>query len=208
MGTAAATVAAAAIGYLLGTAPSADVASALSRRRDPDRPAVRAAGSGNPGALNTMHVLGRGWGVAVMLADIAKGAGAAAVGAALGSGTAAAAGATAAVVGHVVPVWTRGRGGKGVATYAGGALTIVPAAVPAALLAGALALVGTRRARHAAAAAAVTLVGAAALWWITGWANAWGPDAGAATFMFAAAGAAIVVSRFAWSAKPAVSSKP
>lgn len=54
--------------------------------------------------------------LAVMAADIAKGAGAVLM---LGSGPAAVAAGVAAVVGHVYPVWLGFKGGKGVATASG-----------------------------------------------------------------------------------------
>ena len=73
-------VAASAVGYLLGTVPSADVAARLATRGSTD---LRDEGSGNPGAVNAIGVLGTGWGLGVMAADIAKGAAASVVGAAI-----------------------------------------------------------------------------------------------------------------------------
>jgi len=52
-------IAAATTGYALGTIPSADVAARLATRGATD---LRDAGSGNPGAVNAMAVLGKGWG--------------------------------------------------------------------------------------------------------------------------------------------------
>ncbi len=63
-------VVATAAGYFAGSIPSADIANRLARRGVGD---LRTAGSGNPGALNTATVLGTRWGVAVLIADMAKG---------------------------------------------------------------------------------------------------------------------------------------
>uniref|UniRef100_UPI0037503960 glycerol-3-phosphate acyltransferase n=1 Tax=Ilumatobacter sp. TaxID=1967498 RepID=UPI0037503960 len=58
------TVIAALAGYLLGTMPSADIATRLASSPVAD---LRTAGSGNPGALNTATVLGARWGAAVLV---------------------------------------------------------------------------------------------------------------------------------------------
>jgi len=109
--------------YLLGTFPTALL---VTRRRgvDPTR-----AGSGNPGATNVARTSGRRAGAATLAGDVAKGAIAAGVGWAAGGHGLGLACGLAAVVGHVLPV-TRGfRGGKGVATAAGMALVLYPAAM-------------------------------------------------------------------------------
>ena len=88
---------------------------------------VRAHGSGNPGATNVGRLLGRGWGLAVLVADILKGAlpvfllripasewdppGRFAL-------------VLAVVLGHVWPVTAGFRGGKGVATLVGATLAL------------------------------------------------------------------------------------
>lgn len=87
---AAATIAAA-WGYLTGSIQSADAATRLAGRRGTD---LRVAGSGNPGALNAAAVLGPRWGVAVLVADMAKGAAAGAIGRLLGGPAGAYAAAT------------------------------------------------------------------------------------------------------------------
>ena len=116
--------AAAALGYLAGTIPSADVATRLAIGGDTD---LRRTGSGNPGAVNAMAVLGRGWGYGVMAADVGKGALAAGAGRLVGGGDGAHVAGTAAVVGHCFPVWNGFRGGKGVAASAGQCLATFPA---------------------------------------------------------------------------------
>src|SRR5215210_914129 len=107
------TVAAAAAGYLLGTIPSAGVVAWLATRGEIN---LREAGSGNPGAINAIKMLGTRWGLVVLVADIAKGAAAGLLGLAIGGDPGAYAAATAAIAGHIFPVWSGFRGGKGVAT--------------------------------------------------------------------------------------------
>jgi glycerol-3-phosphate acyltransferase PlsY len=107
--------------YLLGTFPTARLAT---RRRGVD---PTAAGSGNPGATNVYRTAGRRAGVLTLAGDVIKGAGAAALGWAIGGHGLGVACGVAAVVGHVAPL--RGfRGGKGVATVAGMALVLFPLA--------------------------------------------------------------------------------
>jgi glycerol-3-phosphate acyltransferase PlsY len=118
--------------YLLGTFPSAWLAT---RRRGVD---PTAAGSGNPGATNVYRTAGRGAAVLTLVGDVLKGAGAAALGWAVGGHGLGVACGVAAVVGHVAPLTPgpggRGsgrrvlRGGKGVATVAGMALVLFPLA--------------------------------------------------------------------------------
>ena len=73
------------IGYVIGMFPSADLVARLASR-GPDQAAIdlRAAGSGNPGGLNAARVLGRKWGLLVIVMDAAKGALAGILGLALG----------------------------------------------------------------------------------------------------------------------------
>jgi glycerol-3-phosphate acyltransferase PlsY len=87
---------------------------------------IRTKGSGNTGATNVWRVLGRRYGIPVMLLDVAKGAVPALVGLhAYGSGVAIIAGA-AAVLGHTFPVFLGFGGGKGVATTGGVVIAITP----------------------------------------------------------------------------------
>ena len=111
------------VAYLLGTFPTAVLAT---RRRgvDPTR-----AGSGNPGATNVLRTAGKRAGAATLAGDVAKGALAACGGWLVGGHGLGVACGVAAVVGHVLPV-TRGlRGGKGVATGAGLAVVLYPVAM-------------------------------------------------------------------------------
>lgn len=96
---------------------------------------IYAIGSGNPGTSNVMRSLGKGPAALVLLGDGSKGAVAAAIGSAWATivtdtasvGTLAFACAFTGVLGHVVPIWHRFRGGRGVATAIGAAILLAPA---------------------------------------------------------------------------------
>jgi glycerol-3-phosphate acyltransferase PlsY len=158
------------VGYLLGTFPSADIASRLAGGPD-----LRIAGSGNPGATNAKDVLGRRWGAAVLVADVAK----TAVAALLGGDVA----ATASVVGHCFPVWSGFRGGKGVACAGGQLLVTFPA-----WLAPSVAIAFATRRLGAARVAYVLMVA----WVLAAW--VWRD---VATAIATAVSASVVVYRFA-----------
>lgn len=116
------------VAYLLGTFPTAILAT---RRRgvDPTR-----AGSGNPGATNVLRTAGRRAGAATLAGDVAKGVLAAAGGWLVGGHGLGVACGVAAVAGHTLPATRRFRGGKGVATGAGMALVLYPAALALAVV--------------------------------------------------------------------------
>jgi glycerol-3-phosphate acyltransferase PlsY len=138
-------------GYGLGSFPSATL---VSRRvgRDPSR-----EGSGNPGASNVYRLMGRRAGVAVLLADVAKGAAAALVGLALAGRAGLFAAGIAAVVGHCFPLGRWRRGGKGVATAAGLGLVAFPGLAVVGVGAWALVAAITRKASLASLAAIVAV---------------------------------------------------
>ena len=188
---------AAAVGYLLGTLPSADLAARVATRGRTD---LRLVGSGNPGAANAIKVLGPRWGYVVMGADIGKGAVAGRLGQRIaGSGDGAHLGAVAAVVGHCWPVWSGGRGGKGVATSVGQCAVTFPAWSLADLAVAAATAASPRWKQRAFAATAVSStawVAAAVLWWRRQLPNAWGPPPTAALPLAAAASSAVILQRF------------
>jgi glycerol-3-phosphate acyltransferase PlsY len=186
-------IAAATTGYALGTIPSADVAARLATRGVAD---LRRAGSGNPGAVNAMAVLGKGWGYGVLLADVTKGATACAAGRRLAGDVGAHVGGTAAVVGHCLPVWNGFRGGKGVAASAGQCLATFPAYFPIDLGVAWATARWRRQAMAATVAASLTWVTAGVVWWRRGWPNLWGPQPSAALPLAAAATSAVILSRF------------
>jgi len=192
-----------AAGYLLGTLPSADVASRLATGRASD---LRALGSGNPGAANAVKVLGARWGYAVMASDIAKGSAACALGRRMAGPIGAHIGGTAAVVGHCFPVWNGFRGGKGVATSVGQCMATFPAYTPIDLAVAAVTAASPRwkqRAFAATAVASVCWVLGGLLWWRRGWSNAWGPRPSGALPAAAGASSAVILYRFATARSPA-----
>jgi glycerol-3-phosphate acyltransferase PlsY len=142
--------------YLVGTFPTAVL---VARRRgvDPTR-----EGSGNPGATNVLRVAGRRAGAIALVGDLLKGAVPAAVGWAVGGHGLGVACGVAAVVGHVLPATRRFRGGKGVATAAGMAVVLFPAAAAVAAVGFAVAVAISRAASLGSIVAAVLLPVAAA----------------------------------------------
>ena len=186
-------IAAATTGYALGTIPSADVAARLATRGVTD---LRDAGSGNPGAANAMAVLGKGWGYAVLIGDVTKGAAACATGRRLAGDVGAHVGGTAAVVGHCLPVWNGFRGGKGVAASAGQCLATFPVYFPIDLGVALATARWRRQALTATVAASLTWVGAGVVWWRRGWPNLWGPQPSAALPLAAVATSGVILSRF------------
>ena len=77
---------------------------------------VTKEGSGNPGASNVVRLLGWKAGALVLVLDAAKGAIAAAAGLAIDGHRGAWILGVAAVMGHIFPVWSKFKGGRGVAT--------------------------------------------------------------------------------------------
>lgn len=120
-------ISSAAGGYLLGTLPSADVASRLATRGSAD---LRSSGTRNPGGMNARRVLGHRIGAAVVVADIAKGVAACGWGRRRAEDVGAHVAGAAAVAGHCYPLWSGFRGGKGVATSFGQCLYTFPAYAP------------------------------------------------------------------------------
>jgi glycerol-3-phosphate acyltransferase PlsY len=109
------------LAWLLGSFPSA-VLIARAKGRD-----VFHEGSGNPGASNVARLVGWRYGLAVLVLDFAKGAGAAAVGMLVGGRAGAYVLGLAAVVGHTFPLFRKG--GKGVAAAAGMLVVLFPVIV-------------------------------------------------------------------------------
>ena len=110
------------IGYLLGSINPAALVSRIKRVN------MRERGTGNLGATNTMLLFGKGFGAAVMLFDIAKGAVSVILAGVLFPhityiGLLA---GLAAVIGHIFPFYMKFKGGKGLAAYAGMILAFDP----------------------------------------------------------------------------------
>jgi glycerol-3-phosphate acyltransferase PlsY len=125
-------VIAAVIGYLLGSFPAAYLAGRLRRGID-----IREVGSKNMGAMNVFYEVGPREAVLVTLADLGKGIGAILLVRWL-SGTPLISPfdfltgltSTAAIMGHIFPVFLKFHGGKGAATAIGILMFLMPWAVP------------------------------------------------------------------------------
>lgn len=146
------------VAYGLG---SLSPALLLTRRKGVD---LRAVGSGNPGATNVMRALGVRWGIVVLIVDMAKGALPTYL--VLGLTTwwpqgfpawSPAVVGLAAVCGHVLPLYHRFRGGKGVATAAGVMLVLAPWATAASVVLFVMVVKLTRVAALGSISAAVSL---------------------------------------------------
>jgi glycerol-3-phosphate acyltransferase PlsY len=120
---------AAAAGYLLGALPFGFL---VARSRGVD---IFSVGSRSPGSTNVRRMLGPGPGNIVLFLDVLKGAAAAgwpllvvwgAVSASNDPRILGYVGLAAALVGHSFSCFTRFRGGKGVATAAGGLVVLMP----------------------------------------------------------------------------------
>ena len=184
-------------GYMCGTLPTADLAARLSTRTSGGGAVdLRTAGSGNPGATNAAALLGARWGVFVLIGDIAKAVVASLIGWVLAGGSAACWAATAAVAGHCWPVWTRFRGGKGVACSAGQCAAVFPAYFPIDLFVAYATARWKRQAYGATVAASACWVLFATLWWVFDWPNLWGPRHTGAVALSAAASSAIILIKF------------
>ncbi|HEU65186.1 MAG TPA: hypothetical protein ENN57_00790 [Chloroflexi bacterium] len=120
------------IGYLLGSFPSAYLAGRLRKGID-----IRKVGSKNMGAMNVFYEVGPMEAVLVTLVDLGKGIGAILLMRWLLliplispfdflTGLT----ATAAIMGHIFPVFLKFRGGKGAATAIGILMFLMPWAVP------------------------------------------------------------------------------
>ena len=188
------TAASAAIGYSLGTLPSAHLAVRLA---GVDEQALERDGTGNPGAMNATHVLGTRWGAAVSAADIAKGVAAAAAGRAIDGERGANIAATAAVIGHCHPLGRRG--GKGVATSIGQVIGTFPVYLPVDVVVA----VSTaalpwfrRRTEVAATVASAVWVGCGLTWWRRGWSCGLRRRTVAAVPVAAIASSAVIQGRF------------
>ena len=115
------------IGYLLGSLPFGYL---VAKAHGVD---IFKVGSGNPGATNVKRVLGAKAGNTVFALDALKGAVAAAWPMlpfvhTPDAGIMGLVGVIAAVLGHSFSMFTRFKGGKGVATAAGGLVVLIPLA--------------------------------------------------------------------------------
>jgi acyl phosphate:glycerol-3-phosphate acyltransferase len=187
------TALAAVVGYLLGTIPSAGVVAWLASRGQIN---LREAGSGNPGAINAIKMLGTRWGLVVLVADIAKGLAAGVIGLVIAGDPGAYAAATAAIAGHIFPVWSGFRGGKGVATSAGACLAVFPAYFPIDMAVAGASALRSRRADLGTQVACFVWIVSALVWWLADLPNLWGPDPSVGLFVFAVIGSTMILCKF------------
>lgn len=102
------------IAYLLGSIPTALFVGKWLFQVD-----IRTLGSNNPGATNTIRVLGKKAGIIVLLVDVGKGALATYLPMLLHSNLDPLYAGLIAVIGHCFPIFAGFRGGKAIATTAG-----------------------------------------------------------------------------------------
>jgi acyl phosphate:glycerol-3-phosphate acyltransferase len=113
--------------YLIGSIPTALIVGKLVFGVD-----IRDHGSKNPGATNTLRVLGKGSAIIVVLVDIGKGAVAAYLPLYFNLDVEPLYFGLMAVIGHCYPIFAGFRGGKAIATTAG---TLAVASFPMAMIA-------------------------------------------------------------------------
>jgi glycerol-3-phosphate acyltransferase PlsY len=112
-----------ALGYLFGSIPFGLVLTRLAGKGD-----IRQVGSGNIGATNVLRT-GSKWLAALTLAlDCGKATAAILIARRLFGEESGAFAATGAMLGHLYPVWLKFRGGKGVATFLGVLIPLLPIA--------------------------------------------------------------------------------
>ena len=110
------------IGYLIG---SLNPAALIGKIKNTN---LRKQGTGNLGATNVMLLFGKAYGALVMFFDMAKAFLAVKIAQLLSPGFvfAGIAAGSAAVVGHIYPIYMKFKGGKGLAPYAGMVLALDP----------------------------------------------------------------------------------
>ena len=141
-------------------------------------------------------MLGRRWGIAVLVADMAKGTVAGLAGRAVAGDAGAYAAATGSIAGHIAPVWNGFRGGKGVATSAGACLAVFPAYFPIDAAVAAASAAASQQAERSIQVSCAVWTTAAVVWWRRGLPNAWGPTPGPGLPLFAAASSAMILAKF------------
>ncbi len=195
------------LGYLAGSFPTADLVSKYVTGRS-GGVGLRAAGSGNPGAVNAATVLGRKWGLLVFAGDMIKGVVACLLGRTVASDNGAYLAGTTAVAGHCYPAWS-GFGGGGVATSFATTLVCFPPYAPFDLAVFTATFFLSRgRASLATPApdtqppglrgvfvASGVFSAAAAYWWLRRKGNLWGPKPTVGLPLYALATSGIIAIR-------------
>ena len=147
------------LSYLLGSIPVAVWMGKIVRGID-----IRNHGSGNAGATNALRVLGTKYGVLVLALDMVKGLLAVLVVSKIGRMEFAVypnllpvLAGSCAILGHVFPVTTGFRGGKGVGTAAGAMLALAPVVTLCVLVLWATIVAATRYVSVASMVAAISV---------------------------------------------------
>ena len=138
------------LGYALGSIPFGLVLTRLAGKGD-----VRSIGSGNIGATNVLRTGSKGLAAATLLLDAVKGAAAVVIARDYLPGFELHA-AAGAMVGHLYPLWLKFRGGKGVATFLGILVVLLPLAAAIYATVWVAVLIATRYSSAAGIAAAVS----------------------------------------------------
>ena len=105
------------LAYIIGSIPTALIVGRIFFQID-----IREHGSHNPGATNTLRVLGKQAAIAVLLVDVGKGALAALLPILFQVDLSPLYPGLIAVIGHCFPIFAGFRGGKAIATTAGALL--------------------------------------------------------------------------------------
>ena len=109
-------------GYLLGSIPFGLLLTRVGGKGD-----IREIGSGNIGATNVLRTGSKGLAALTLMLDAAKGAAAVLLAQRFWPDFAHVA-AAGAMIGHLYPAWLRFKGGKGVATFLGVLIPLLPVA--------------------------------------------------------------------------------
>jgi glycerol-3-phosphate acyltransferase PlsY len=112
-----------ALGYLLGSIPFGLILTRLGGKGD-----VREIGSGNIGATNVLRTGSRWLAALTLLLDCFKATAAILIARRLFGAETGQIAAAGAMIGHLYPVWLKFRGGKGVATFLGVLIALLPVA--------------------------------------------------------------------------------
>jgi glycerol-3-phosphate acyltransferase PlsY len=114
-------------GYVLGSIPFGLILTRLAGKGD-----IRKVGSGNIGATNVLRAGGKMLAATTLVLDALKATAAVVIAQQLWPGLewsmAAIVAAAGALLGHLYPVWLKFRGGKGVATFLGLLIPLLPVA--------------------------------------------------------------------------------
>ena len=151
-------IAAAVVGYLIGSIPFGLVLTRLAGLGD-----IRKIGSGNIGATNVLRTGNKTLAALTVILDGGKGALVVIVASLLSPGLAPLVAGVAAVLGHNFPIWLRFKGGKGVATTLG---TLLALAWPVGLFGCATWLLVALISRYSSLSALVALALAPIIAWI------------------------------------------